>query len=93
MRDTMERETANQFKEPSTEVRGLIRRTSNTIAAFTQAHPDLLAHARADARSAPLLVRPVRTRDSPEWRPKVGHRWLALASTQQTGEYPMPPSV
>ena len=43
--------------------------------------------------SAPSLVRPVRTRDFPEWEPEVGHRWLALARMQQTGEYPMPPSV
>ena len=75
------------------EVQTLMRRTSSAIAAFTKAHPDLLAHARADAHSAPPLVRPTRTRDLPEWEPEVGHRWLALARMQQTGEYPMPPSV
>ena len=90
MRDAVERETNGLVKDPSVEVLGLMRRTSSAIAAFTKAHPDLLAHARADAQSAPSLVRPIRTRDLPEWEPEVGHRWLALAMMQQTGEYPMP---
>ena len=93
LRDTVERETNGLFKDPSMEVQTLMRRTSSAIAAFTKAHPDLLAHARADAQSAPSLVRPIRTRDLPEWEPEVGHRWLALARMQETGEYPMPPSV
>lgn len=86
LRDTVERETNGLFKNPSMEVQALIRRTSSAIAAFTKANPDLLAHARADAHSAPSLVRPVRTRDLPEWEPEIGHRWLALARMQQTGE-------
>ena len=93
LRDTVERETNGLFKDPSIEVQALMRRTSSAIAAFTKANSDLLAHARADAHSAPPLVRPTRTRDLPEWEPEVGHRWLALARTQETGEYPMPPSV
>ena len=93
LRDTVERETNGLVKDPSMEVQALTRRTSSAIAAFTKAHPDLLAHARADAHSAPSLVQPVRTRDLPEWEPEVGHRWLALARMQQTGKYPMPPSV
>ena len=93
LRDTVERETNGLFKDPGMEVQALMRRTSSAIAAFTKANSDLLAHARADARSAPLLVRPTRTRDLPEWEPEVGHRWLALARMQETGEYPMPPSV
>jgi len=93
LRDQVERETNGLFKDPSMEVQALMRRTSSAIAAFTKAHPDLLAHARANAHSAPSLVRPTRTRDLPEWEPEVGHRWLALARMQQTGEYPMPPSV
>ena len=93
LRDTAERETNGLFSDPSMEVQALMRRTSSAIAAFTKAHPDLLAHARADAYSAPSLVRPTKTRDLPEWEPEVGHRWLALARMQQTGEYPMPPSV
>ncbi len=93
LQDTVERETYGVFKDPGMEVQALMRRTSSAIAAFTKAHPDLLVHARADAHSAPSLVRPIRTRDLPEWEPEVGHRWLALARMQQTGEYPMPPSV
>ncbi|CAL8460492.1 g9339 [Coccomyxa elongata] len=93
LRDTVERETNGLFKDPSIEVQALMRRTSSAIAAFTEANPDLLAHARADAHSAPSLVRPMKTRDLPEWEPEVGHRWLALARMQQTGEYPIPPSV
>jgi len=93
LRDTVERETNGLFKDPGMEVQALMRRTSSAIAAFSKAHPDLLAHARADAHSAPSLVRPIRTRDLPEWEPEVGHRWQALARMQQTGEYPMPPSV
>ena len=93
LRDTVERETNGLFKDPSIEVQALMRRTSSAIAAFTKANSDLLAHARADAHSAPSLVRPIRTRDLPEWEPEVGHRWLALARMQETGEYPMPPSV
>ena len=93
LRDTVERETNGLFKDPSIEVQALMRRTSSAIAAFTKANSDLLAHARADARSAPPLVRPTRTRDLPEWEPEVGHRWLALARMQETGEYPMPPSM
>ena len=72
MRDTLERETSGLVKEPSMEVQGLMRLTSNAIAAFTMAHPDLLAHARADAQSAPSFVRPLRTRDLPEWESEVG---------------------
>ena len=45
----------------------------------------------ADAHCASLVVRPIRTRDLPEWEPEVGRRWLARM--QQTGEYLMPPSV
>ncbi|CAK0778805.1 hypothetical protein CVIRNUC_004650 [Coccomyxa viridis] len=93
LRDSVERETNGLFKDPSMEVQALMRRTSSAIAAFTKAHPDLLAHTRADAQSAPPFVRPMRTRDLPEWEPGVGHRWLALARMQQTGEYPMPLSV
>ena len=93
LRDTVERETNGLCKDPSMEVQALMRRTSGAIAAFTRAHPDLLAHARTDAHSAPILVRPMRTRDLPEWEPEVGHRWLALAWMQQTGKYPKPPSV
>ena len=93
LRDTVERETNDLFKDPSMEVQALMRRTSSAIAAFTKARSDLLAHARANAHSAPSLVRPIRTRDLPEWEPEVGHRWLALARMQQTGEYPMPPSA
>ena len=93
LRDTVERETNGLFKDPGMEVQALMRRTSSAIAAFTKAHSDLLAHARADAHSAPSLVRPIRTRDLPEWEPEVGHRWPALARMQETGEYPMPPSV
>ena len=93
LRDTVERETNGLFKDPGMEVQALMRRTSSAIAAFTKAHSDLLAHARADAHSAPSLVRPIRTRDLPEWEPEVGHRWLALARMQETGEYPMLPSV
>ncbi|CAK0778791.1 hypothetical protein CVIRNUC_004648 [Coccomyxa viridis] len=93
LRDTVERETNGLFKDPGMEVQALMRRTSSAIAAFTMAHSDLLAYARADAHSAPSLVRPIRTRDLPEWEPEVGHRWLALARMQETGEYPMPPSV
>ncbi|CAL8460953.1 g484 [Coccomyxa elongata] len=93
LRDTVERETNGLFKDPSIEVQALMRRTSSAIAAFTKANPDLLAHARADAHSAPSLVRLMKTRDLPEWEPEVGHRWLALARMQQTGEYPIPPSV
>ena len=91
----MERETSSftkETKEPSADVQGLLRRTSRAIADFTEAHPDLLAHAKADAESAPTLVRAPKTRDLPEWEPGVGHRWLALAKMQQTGEYPIPPS-
>ena len=126
--DTVERATNGLVTDPSMEVQGLMRRTSSAIAAFIRAHPDLLAHARANAQSAPSIVRPIRrfqwggraphskswwgrgqspcpslvqshatlfaaTRDLPEWEPLVGHRWLALARMQQTGEYPMPPSV
>ena len=93
MRNTVERETNGLVKDPSMEVRGLRRRTSSAIAAFTKAHLGLLAHARADAQSAPSFVPPRKTRDLPEWEPEVGHRWLALARMQHTGEYPMPPSV
>ena len=93
LRDTVERETNGLFKDPSMEVQALMRWTSSAIAAFTKAHPGLLVHAQADAQSAPPFVRPVKTRDLPEWEPGVDHRWLALARMQQTGEYPMPPSV
>lgn len=96
MRDLVERETTavtKTIKEPSTDVQGLLRRTSRAIASFTEAHPELLAHAKADAESAPALLRAPKTRDLPEWEPGVGHRWLALAKMQQTGEYPIPPSV
>ena len=93
MRDTVERETNGLVKDPSMEVQGLMRRTSSAIAAFTKAHPDLLAYARGDAQSAPSLVRPMKTRDLPEWEPGVGHRWLALAMMQQTGEYPIYPQA
>ena len=43
LRDTVERETNGLFKDPSIEVPALMRRTSSAIAAFTKAHPDLLA--------------------------------------------------
>ena len=93
LRDTVERETNGLFKDPSMELQALMRWTSSAITAFTKAHPGLLVHARADAQSAPPFVRPVKTRDLPKWEPGVDHRWLALARMQQTGEYPMPPSV
>jgi hypothetical protein len=94
MRDLIERETTavtKTIKEPSTDVQGLLRRTNRAIASFTEAHPELLAHAKADSDSAPALLRAPKTRDLPEWEPGVGHRWLALAKMQQTGEYPIPP--
>lgn len=94
MRDLVERETSavtKTIKEPGTDVQGLLRRTSRAIASFTDSHPELLAHAKADAESAPALVSAPKTRDLPEWEPGVGHRWLALAKMQQTGEYPIPP--
>ncbi|CAK0768502.1 hypothetical protein CVIRNUC_003571 [Coccomyxa viridis] len=94
-RDLVERETTTvtkTIKEPSADVQALLRRTSKAIASFTEAHPELLAHAKADAEIAPELVRAPKTRDLPEWEPGVGHRWLALAKMQQTGEYPIPPS-
>ena len=93
LRDTVERETNGLFKDPSIEVQALMRRTSSAIAAFTKAISDLLAHARADARSAPPLVWPIKTRDLPEWEPEIGHRWLAMARMKQTGDYPIPLSV
>lgn len=46
-----------------------------------------------DAQSALERVWHPWIRDLPEWEPKVGHRSLALAKLQQTGEYPMPPKV
>ena len=92
MRDMVERETNGIVKEPNGDVRKLMRRAADAITAFTRANPGLFARAREDARTAPELVIPMRTRDLPEWEPEVGHRWLALAKMQQTGQWPMPPS-
>lgn len=92
MRDVVERETNGIVKEPNADVRKLLRRTSDAVTLFTRANPVLFAHAREDARTAPDLVKPIRTRDLPEWEPEKGHRWLALAKMQQTGQWPMPPS-
>ena len=69
LRDTVERETNGFLKDPSVDVPALMRRTSSGIAAFTKAHPALLAHARTNAQSAAPFVRPVKTREFPEWEP------------------------
>ena len=92
MRDMVERETNGIVKEPNADVRKLLRRASEAIVTFTRENPALFAWAMEDARTAPELVKPIRTRDLPEWEPEVGHRWLALAKMQQTGQWPMPPS-
>jgi hypothetical protein len=92
VRDIVERETDALHKHPGTDVQNLMRRTERAIMEFTDAHPDLLAHAKEDAQSAPEMRKAVKTRDLPEWEIGKGHRWLALAKMQETGEWPMPPS-
>ena len=92
VRDIVERETDALHKHPGTDVQNLMRRTERAIMEFTDVHPDLLAHAKEDAQSAPEMRKAVKTRDLPEWEIGKGHRWLALAKMQETGEWPMPPS-
>ena len=91
-RDIVERETDALHKHPGTDVQNLMKRTERAIMEFTDAHPDLLAHAKEDAQSAPEMKRVIKTHDLPEWEIGKGHRWLALAKMQETGEWPMPPT-
>ena len=89
VRETIERQTSRGITKLSKEVLNVLQAVNLSIVRFTRAHPELLAHAKADAESAPAIRWMQRTRDLPTWQ-IGGAAWKRNAKFLETGEWVNP---
>jgi hypothetical protein len=89
VRETIERQTSRGITRLSKEVLSLLQAVNLAIVRFTKAHPELLAHAKADAEAAPRFRWMQKTRDLPTWQ-IGGAAWKRNAKFLETGQWVNP---
>ena len=89
VRETIERQTSRGITRLSKEVLSLLQAVNLSVVKFTRAHPELLAHAKADAESAPGIRWMQKTRDLPTWQ-IGGAAWKRNAKFLETGQWVNP---
>ena len=89
VRETIEKQTSRGITRLSKEVLSLLQAVNLSVVRFTRAHPELLAHAKADAESAPGIRWMQKTRDLPTWQ-IGGAAWKRNAKFLETGQWVNP---